>query len=130
MRYFFDLRNGDGSFVDRLGVDLPDSEAAAKHARCVGAELIRNREKHARHWRIRVRDESGDVIAVFPLLTEDRTLRHLRVSLRKTMEEISRRRYALGEVMDAARLTWRKSKTLIARSRQKPHLVCDQGEIV
>ena len=130
MRYFFDLRNGDGGFADRAGVDLPDGEAAAKHARCVGAELIRNRETTARYWQIHVRDQSGGVIAVLPLLAMDRTLQHLGAPLRKTMEEVCLRRYALGEAMDAARLTWRKSKSLIARSRRKPHLVCDQGEFL
>jgi hypothetical protein len=130
MRYFFDLKNGDGGYVDRSGVDLPDGDMAAEHGRSVAAELIRNHERQARHWRINVRDESGSVIAVIRFLAQDLTLAHLRPALWKTMEEISLRRFALGEAMDAARLIRRQSRALVARSRRKPHLVCYEGEIL
>jgi len=130
MRYFFDLTDGDGGYTDRLGVDLLDNAAAERHGQSVASDLIRNREKTARHWGIQVRDEGGLTIAVIRLLSHDDTLKHLSDRSRRTMEEISRRRYALSQVMDAARITRRKSLSLVARSRGKPHLVSVQGDPV
>jgi hypothetical protein len=129
MRYFFDLK-GDTGFVDRSGVDLPDDNAAAEHAQCLAADLITNREKIARHWRIHIRDECDRLVAVVRLLAYDRTLQHLSPRSKKTIEAISEHRYALNDALHAARLTRRKSQALIARSRGKPHLIRDQGEAV
>lgn len=130
MRYFFDLKNFDGGFTDRSGVEFPDGAAAADYARLLAEELIRNREMTARHWRIHVRDEDGDRIAEIRFLDQDRTLDHLKALSRRTMEEISQWRYELGQAVTASRLTRRTSEAIIARSRGKPHLIFDHGEPV
>src|SRR5215510_5139792 len=54
--YFFHLRDGDRRYIDHIGVELPDNEAAVQHAQRVAAELVKNREKVARLSRIKVQD--------------------------------------------------------------------------
>jgi len=129
-RYFFDLETGGRGYVDSLGVSLPDNDSAAAHARRVAAELVRNREKKTRFWQVEVRDESRELVAAIPLSTQDGTLQHLSPPLKKSVEEMSRRRHALQQALEAARITQRKSKALVARSRGKPHLAAEQGEAI
>jgi hypothetical protein len=127
--YFFELRDGEPG-RNRVDVDLPDDPSAAEHARCVAGELIRNREKRVRHWRIEVRNDEGVVIFSTPLLAYDRTLDHLAPLVRMLIERLVNRRAALQEAVAAARTTQRKSRALVSRSRGRPHLVAERGEAI
>src|SRR5262245_18326154 len=129
-RYFFNLRDGSRGYLDHTGVDLPSDDAAVDHARLVAAELVRNRERKTRHWRIDVQNEEGKRIFETALISQDRTLAHLRPPLRKLVEELGERCCALQETIAVARVTVRQSRALVARSRGRPHLAADRGELV
>jgi len=59
----------------------------------------------------------------------DPTLDHLRDELRADVEKVSERKRALKDVIYAASLTLRESQSLLARSRGKPYLIAENGEI-
>src|SRR5262249_43375936 len=53
-RYYFSLKNSEGTLLDHEGTVLPDLEAARAHARLVMLELMRNANKQTRTWRLEV----------------------------------------------------------------------------
>jgi hypothetical protein len=128
-QYFFDLRDWEPG-LNRVNLDLPDDRSAADHARCVAGELVKNREKRVRHWRIEVRNDQGERIFSTPLLAYDRTLDHLAPLVRLLIERLVNRRAALQEAIASARTTQRKSRALVSRSRGRPHLVAERGEAI
>lgn len=50
-RYYFDVRDDDGAFIDEVGVELPDMAAAIQEARRALADMVRDA----------LRDSKGDV---------------------------------------------------------------------
>jgi hypothetical protein len=126
--YFFDLRDGGRGYRDPEGVDLPDDDAAKDHAQIVAAELIKDRNIKARHWRIDVRDGRRKKICRVALISHDPRLSHLSPPLKKAMEELSDRCHALCEATAEARGTLLRSKALIAKYRRRPYLAVDHGE--
>src|SRR5262245_28307168 len=129
-RYFFNLKDGAGGYADQDGVDLPDDDAARDYASVVAAELMKNREIKARHWRIEVQDAEGQRLFEIAFISEDRTLRHLEASTKRAMEELSKRRCALSEGIHASRTVQRQAKAVVAKSRGKPYLAADSGEAI
>ena len=127
-RYFFHLRDGGRGYVDHAGVEFADDAAALAHARSVAAELVKNREKIARHWRIEVQDEGRGTIFVTPLVSQDRTLDHLAPASKQLLEGTVHRRAALRETVAETQTILRKSRAVVARSRGRPHLVVNHGE--
>jgi len=127
-RYYFQLKDGYRGFADHSGVRLPSDDAAREHAHRVAAELMKNREQKARHWRIAVRDEHGKTLFEVPFIAIDGTLSHLSPPLKKAMEELSQRCYALREAIAAARTVQIQAKAVMAKSRGRPHLAADHGE--
>ena len=126
--YFFHLRDGRRGYRDCEGVELPDDDAAKDYAQHVAAELIKNRNINARHWRIDVHDEQGQKICRVALISYDPRLSHLSPVMRKMLEESSDRRYALGEVIAEARATVARSRALVAKGRGRPYLLVDNGD--
>jgi hypothetical protein len=129
-RYFFHLRDGGRGYVDHLGVHLADDGAAAEHARRVAAELVKNRERLARLWRIEVQDEERHTICQITLVSQDQTLEHFSPMCKKLIEKTVHRRAALVEAVAASRAAVRRSRALVARSRGRPHLAAEQGELI
>jgi hypothetical protein len=127
-RYYFHLRDGYRGYADRSGVSLPSDEAAREHADCVATELMKNRERKVRHWRIQVRDAQGKRLFEVPFIGLDRTLSHLSPPLKKAMEELSQRCYALREAIADARASLIQASALLAKSRGRPYLATDDGE--
>ena len=127
-RYFFNLRDGGRGYRDDAGIELPNDDAAKEHADLVAAELMRNRERVARHWRIDVHGAQREKICEVAFIAHDRTLSHLSPPLKEAMAELSDRSCALREAITEARALLRQAKALVARSRGRPHLVADHGE--
>jgi hypothetical protein len=50
-RYYFDVRDDDGAFIDEVGIELPDMAAAIQEARRALADMVRDA----------LRDSKGDV---------------------------------------------------------------------
>ena len=129
-RYYFHLRDGARGYTDSVGVDLAHDGAAADHARCVAAELVKNREPLVRHWRIEVYNDEAEPIFSTRLLAVDRTLDHVRPPAKALLEKLMDRREALREAIATAQATLRKSRALVSRSRGRPHLAADRGEAI
>ena len=53
-RYFFDIHDGEGTFVDEVGVELPDMKSAIREARRALADMVRDA----------LRDPDGDGVSV------------------------------------------------------------------
>jgi Domain of unknown function (DUF6894) len=127
--YTFKLRDDSSGVVDDVGVALTDNASAYRYARAVARELMRCREMQTRYWDLEVyRDGEGPLFDIL-FATVDPTLDHLRRELRSLVEKVSGNKRALKDVMYAARLTLRESQSLVARSRGRPHLVCENGEV-
>ena len=58
----------------------------------------------------------------------DETLDHLKPENRKLVEMTAMRRRLLQDTLYAARISYRESQALVARSRGKPYLAADHGQ--
>lgn len=124
--YTFKLRNDGCEIDDDVGIALTDNTSAYRYALSVAREL---REIQTRYWELEVyRDGEGPLFDIL-FATVDPTLDHLRHELRSLVEKVSGKKRALKNVMYAAHLTLRESKSLVARSRGKPYLIAENGEI-
>jgi len=127
--YTFKLRDDSSGVVDDIGVALTDNASAYRYARAVARELMRCREIQTRYWDLEVyRDGEGPLFDIL-FATVDPTLDHLRRELRSLVEKVSGKKRALRDMMHAAHLTLRESQSLVARSRGRPHLISENGEI-
>ena len=72
-QYFFDVQDGDGVFIDEMGVELPDMDAAIREARRALADMVRDvlRDQGSEGVLIRIRDGAdGPVVLAVSLTTE------------------------------------------------------------
>lgn len=79
-RYFFDIKDGSRGYRGLSGMEFITDDAARERSHRVAAELLKNQERRARHWRIAGRDEGGRNVIEVPLIAHDRTLTHNRHS--------------------------------------------------
>jgi hypothetical protein len=127
--YTFKLRNDGCDVEDHAGIALSDNASAYRYARGVARELMRSREVQTRYWLLEVyRDGEGPLFGVL-FATVDPTLDHLRQELRSLVERVSEKKRALKDTMYGANLAVRESQSLLARSRGKPYLIAENGEI-
>jgi hypothetical protein len=127
--YTFKLRDDSSGVIDNVGVALNDNASAYLYARTVARELMRCREIQTRYWDLEVyRDGEGPLFDIL-FATVDPTLDHLRRELRLLVEKVSGKKRALKDVMHVAHLTLRESQSLVARSRGRPHLIAENGEL-
>jgi hypothetical protein len=127
--YTFRLRNDGRDIQDETGVALDDNASAYRYARAVARELMRSRELHTRYWLLEVyRDGEGPLFDIL-FASVDPTLDHLRRELRSLVERVSEKKRALKDMINAANATLRESQSLLARSRGKPYLIAENGEI-
>lgn len=70
-RYFFDVQDGEGAFVDETGIELPDMEAAIREARRALADMVRDtlREPMRDTLSIAIRGAEGPVMLSVTLTT-------------------------------------------------------------
>jgi hypothetical protein len=123
------LRSEGCEVDDDVGVALTDNASAYQYARKVARELMRCRETQTRYWQIKVyRDGEGPLFDVL-FASVDPTLDHLRRESRSLVETVSEKKRALKDVVYACELSLRESRSLIARSRGKPHLIAENGEV-
>src|SRR5690242_19347854 len=127
--YKFTLRSDGCDLNDDVGIALADNASAYGYARTVARELMRCREPQTRYWLIKVyREGEGPLFEVL-FASVDPTLDHLRRELRALVERVSQRKRALKDVVYACELNLRESRSLIARSRGKPYLIAENGEL-
>jgi hypothetical protein len=127
--YTFTLRGDGRDNSDDMGIALADNASAYRYACTVARELMRCRETQTPYWRIKVyRDGEGPVFDVL-FATVDPTLDHLRRELRALVESASAKTGALKDVLYACEASLRESQSLLARSRGKPYLIAENGEI-
>jgi cobalamin biosynthesis protein CbiD len=72
-RYYFDVRDGDGTFVDDSGMELPDMQLAIREARRALADMVRDalRDYDEHSVSILIRDgANGPVLITVTLSTE------------------------------------------------------------
>jgi cobalamin biosynthesis protein CbiD len=72
-RYYFDVRDGEGSHIDDVGLLLPDMDAAIREARKALADMVRDalRDSDGSEISILVRDgEDGPVLISVTMNTE------------------------------------------------------------
>lgn len=125
--YTFTVR-GDGRDIgDDMGIALADNASAYRYARTVARELMRCRETQTRRIRV-YRDGEGPVFDVL-FASVDPTLDHLPRELRALVESVSEKTGALKDVLYACELSLRESRSLLARSRGKPYLIAENGEV-
>jgi hypothetical protein len=128
--YTFRLRNDGRAVEDDTGIALTDNATAYRYARDVARELMRSREIQTRCWLLEVyRDGEGPLFDIL-FASVDPTLDHLRCELRSLVENVSEKKRALRDIANVANLTMRESQSLLARSRGKPYLITENGEII
>jgi cobalamin biosynthesis protein CbiD len=74
--YYFDVRDGDGTFVDDVGLELPDMDTAVREARKAIADMVRDalREADGDLISILVRDGAdGPVLISVKMTTDDQS---------------------------------------------------------
>jgi hypothetical protein len=126
--YTFELRDGSCGIADTVGVSLADRDQALCYAYEVVRELMGCRERQTRTWRLDVYEDHDRRVFEIPFARLDETLDHLSPHWRTRIEEVCDRSRVLQETYNAARITVRESRALIARSRGKPYLVTEGGQ--
>ena len=72
-QYYFDVQDGEGVFVDEIGMELPDMDTAIREARRALADMVRDvlKEQSAQAVLIRIRDGAdGPVVLSVTMTTE------------------------------------------------------------
>jgi len=128
--YTFKLADDGRGVEDETGVSLSDDERAYRYACDVIRELMRCRERCTRHWRLDVYQHDGEKVFEIPFASLDPTLDHLNAQLREQVELTARRVRSLTDAFEAAKVTAREAKSLVAHSRGKPYLAVDHGRKV
>ena len=69
--YFFDVQDAEGVFVDEMGMELPDMDAAIREARRALADMVRDalREPSSQAVLIRIRDGADGPVVLSVTLT-------------------------------------------------------------
>ena len=72
-RYFFDIEDGDGVFVDDVGLQFKDMDTAICEARKAIADMVRDalREAHGSQISILVRDGADRPVLITVTMTTD-----------------------------------------------------------
>lgn len=115
-RYYFDLKNSEGTLLDTDGTELPDERAAREHACQVVIELMRNASVRTRMWRLTVSDQ--DRMSCFECLfaSHDESIAHLKPELRSSVETVCREHAALMDAIVDVRSTILQIRGTLARS--------------
>jgi hypothetical protein len=124
-RYYFDLKNSEGTLLDTDGTELPDETAAREHACQVALELMRNASVRTRMWRLTVSDQ--DRMSCFECLfaSHDESIAHLTPELRSSVETVCRGHAALTDAIVDVRSTILQIRGTLARSDETVN-VADQ----
>jgi hypothetical protein len=73
-RFYFSIAD-NAVLEDTEGTELPDLEAAKRHARAVALELMHHRDKMLGHpwssWNMLIKDEQGREVFSFPVVYGD-----------------------------------------------------------
>ena len=115
-RYYFNLRNSEGTLLDPEGTELPDQDAARVHAHQVMQELMRNASPRTRMWRLTVSDHN--LIPCFECLfaSHDEAIAHLTPELRSSVETAYRKQAALTDAIINVRTSILEIRSTLARS--------------
>jgi len=115
-RYYFNLKNSEGTLLDHEGTVLPDLEAARAHARLVMLELMRNANKQTRTWRLVVSDHN--LLPCFECLfaSHDESIAHLPPDLRSSIETAYGKQAALTDAIIDVRASILQLRSTLARS--------------
>lgn len=73
-QYYFDVQDGDGVFVDDVGIELKDMDTAVREARKAIADMVRDalRESEGSQISILVRDGAdGPILITVKMTTDD-----------------------------------------------------------
>jgi hypothetical protein len=125
--YTFELRDGSCGVTDMIGVVLADRDEALCYAHEVIRELMGCREQQTRTWQLDVYEDHDRRVFEIPFARLDETLDHVSPQWRSKIEDLCNRSRVLHETYNAARITMRESRALIARSRGRPYLATDGG---
>jgi hypothetical protein len=70
-RYFFDIQDSEGTFLDDVGMDLPDMGAAIREARKTLADMLRDalRDQTSDALLIRIRDGADGPVVLSVTMT-------------------------------------------------------------
>jgi hypothetical protein len=128
--YTFELRDGSCGIADAVGVGLADRDEALRYAHDVIRELMGCREQQTRTWRLDVYEDHDQRVFEIPFARLDETLDHLSPHWRNNVEDLCNRSRVLQETCNAARITMRESRALVARSRGKPYLATEGGRAI
>lgn len=128
--YTFELRDGSCGIADNAGVSFADRDQALCYAYDVIRELMNQCERETRSWRLDVYEDNDRRVFEIPFARLDETLDHLSAHWRSQVEDLCDRSRSLREASNAARVTVRESRALVARSRGKPYLATDRGQQV
>lgn len=126
--YTFRLMDDDGGVADNVGLRLADAKVAYCHACVVAHELMDHREARTRSWRLDVYENGAKKLFEILFASIDETLDNLKPENRKLVEMTAMRRRSLQDTLYAARISYRESQALVARSRGKPYLAVDHGQ--
>ena len=72
-RYFFDVRDGDGTFIDDVGVELQDMDSAVREARKTLGDMLRDalREEEGSDLSLLIRDGADGPILITVTMKTD-----------------------------------------------------------
>ena len=72
-RYFFDVHDGEGTFIDDVGVELPDMDSAVREGRKTLGDMVRDalREEQGSDLSLLIRDGADGPILITVTMKTD-----------------------------------------------------------
>jgi len=119
-RYYFNLKNSEGTLLDHEGTELPDQEAARAHARQVMLELMRNADTRTRTWRLIVSDHNQLPCFECLFASYDDSIAHLPPEVRSSIEIAYHKQAALTDAIMNVRASILQIRSTLARSDAVP----------
>ena len=116
--FYFILKKGSNTIVDRDGAEFPSEAEARFHANIVARELMRNQESKMRAWRLQVCDDDLQPVLELPLVKLDDSLSHLPPESRQAIENVWRNTDSLSDAISDVRRSLEQTKATIARASE------------
>lgn len=125
--YFFSLKDGKRTTIDREGTEFADLEAAQAHAAVIAREIMRNDSDRTLTWRLAVQDADRNVCFEVLFATVAERLEPLSAQARASITDRVRRLAGLTDDISAVRHTLRELRATLARAEGRPHLATIDG---
>lgn len=124
----FVLKTNLDSTADLAGEVYPDAASARANAEIVARELMRNRERETRNWRLEIQDEAGTRVDTVTFISLDETFQRFPPQMRANVEGFHKSTASLTDTINALHLSMLQVRATMGRADHVLHLAAVGGK--